>query len=147
LNKKIQKKLKNLNKGWLLGRDNLAILRLINTFNVYGANIKVSKRLKAYVNHHYETSTITTFTECPEIDPIKSAYDSPIIYAPYFPTVRRIYPELIAHDIVGVQPMDDGPVGFAAALRHQYGEGANTDGFTYTHTPCTAIGYNEIVTS
>jgi hypothetical protein len=36
------------------------------------------------------------------------------------PTLRRIFPELIAHDLVGVQPMH-GPVGFAFALRFQYG--------------------------
>lgn len=36
------------------------------------------------------------------------------------PTLRRIFPELIAHDVVGVQPMN-GPVGFAYALRFQYG--------------------------
>jgi len=36
------------------------------------------------------------------------------------PTVRRIFPELLAHDTVGVQPMN-GPVGFAFALRYQYG--------------------------
>ena len=32
------------------------------------------------------------------------------------PMVRRTFPELIAHDIVGVQPMT-GPVGLAFALR------------------------------
>jgi hypothetical protein len=37
------------------------------------------------------------------------------------PTMRRIYPELISHDIVGVQPMSE-PTGFAFALRHQYGQ-------------------------
>ena len=32
------------------------------------------------------------------------------------PTVRRIFPELLAHECVGVQPMN-GPVGFAFAFR------------------------------
>lgn len=36
------------------------------------------------------------------------------------PTIRRIFPELLAHDCVSVQPMN-GPVGFAYALRMQYG--------------------------
>jgi len=34
------------------------------------------------------------------------------------PTMRRVFPELIAEEIVGVQPMG-GPVGFEFALRHQ----------------------------
>lgn len=37
------------------------------------------------------------------------------------PTIRRAFPNLIAHDVVGVQPMN-GPVGFAFALRALYGE-------------------------
>ena len=36
------------------------------------------------------------------------------------PTLRRIFPELLAHNVVGVQPMN-GPAGFAFALRAQYG--------------------------
>ena len=36
------------------------------------------------------------------------------------PTARRIFPELLAHQVVGVQPMN-GPVGFAFALRARYG--------------------------
>lgn len=44
------------------------------------------------------------------------------------PTLRRIFPELLAHDLVGVQPMS-GPVGFAYALRFQYGvNGQGTPG-------------------
>lgn len=52
------------------------------------------------------------------------------------PTVRRIYPELLAHNVVGVQPMN-GPVGFAFALRALYG--ADGKG---TVTEGTEIGYN-----
>ena len=36
------------------------------------------------------------------------------------PTLRRIFPELLAHNVCGVQPMN-GPAGFAFALRAQYG--------------------------
>ena len=35
------------------------------------------------------------------------------------PMIRRTFPELISHEIVGVQPMS-GPVGLAFALRYQY---------------------------
>jgi len=52
------------------------------------------------------------------------------------PTARRIFPELIAHNTVGVQPMY-GPVGFAFAFRARYG--SNGKG---TVTQGTEIGYN-----
>ena len=54
------------------------------------------------------------------------------------PTVRRIFPNLLAHNIAGVQPMN-GPVGFAFALRAAYG--ANGKG---TVAEGTEIGYNTI---
>lgn len=41
------------------------------------------------------------------------------------PAIRRAFPNLIAHEIVGVQPMN-GPVGFAFALRALYGRGNGT---------------------
>ncbi len=131
----------------MLGRDNLAILRLINTFNVYSANIKVSKRLKAYVNHHYGPLRVIE-RESPVFPEITvQSLDPPIIYTPYIPTVRRIYPELISHDIVAVQPMNNGPVGFAAALRHQYGEGANTGGGSITYPQSIETGNYVVVAS
>ena len=54
------------------------------------------------------------------------------------PTVRRIFPELLAHQVVGVQPMN-GPVGFAFALRARYGN--NGKGNTVAGTE---LGYNTI---
>ena len=36
------------------------------------------------------------------------------------PMIRRIYPQLIAHKLVGVQPMQ-GPIGMAFAFRAKYG--------------------------
>jgi len=52
------------------------------------------------------------------------------------PMVRRTFPELIAHDIVGVQPLT-GPVGLAFALRfkadQEYAGGSDTE-----------VGYNTI---
>lgn len=55
------------------------------------------------------------------------------------PTLRRIFPELIAHNVVGVQPMN-GPVGFAFALRAKYG--ANGKGNINNEN--NEIGYNLI---
>ena len=52
------------------------------------------------------------------------------------PTARRIFPNLIAHDVVGVQPMN-GPLGFAFALRFK--NAANGKG---TQPADTELGYN-----
>lgn len=41
------------------------------------------------------------------------------------PMVRRTFPELIAHEIVGVQPLN-GPVGIAFALRYKAGQAYDT---------------------
>lgn len=57
------------------------------------------------------------------------------------PTVRRIFPELVAHELCGVQPMN-GPVGFAFALRFQYGLNQRGEGVsTYQGTE---MGYNTV---
>lgn len=55
------------------------------------------------------------------------------------PMVRRTFPELIAHDVVGVQPMV-GPVGLAFALRFRASG-------TYDATTDKELGYNYMDTS
>jgi len=55
------------------------------------------------------------------------------------PMVRRTFPELIAHEIVGVQPMN-GPVGLAFAMRFVADQ-------TYSGTAGTEIGHNTIDSS
>lgn len=55
------------------------------------------------------------------------------------PMVRRTFPELIAHDVVGVQPMV-GPVGLAFALRFRASG-------TYDSTTDKELGYNYMDTS
>ena len=52
------------------------------------------------------------------------------------PMVRRTFPEIIAHDLVGVQPMA-GPVGIAFALRFK-------SGTTYGGSVGNELGYNTI---
>jgi hypothetical protein len=60
------------------------------------------------------------------------------------PTLRRFYPELIAHEIVGVQPMN-GPVGFAFAIRAKYGvNGGGVGGKDAPNGANSEIGYNYI---
>jgi len=43
------------------------------------------------------------------------------------PMIRRIYPQLIAHKLVGVQPMQ-GPIGMAFAFRAKYGRNGKMEG-------------------
>ena len=47
--------------------------------------------------------------------------------APFFPilvpAIRRVFPGLLANDLVGVQPLN-GPTGYAYAIRFRYGAGA-----------------------
>lgn len=52
------------------------------------------------------------------------------------PMVRRTFPELVAHDLVGVQPMA-GPVGIAFALRFKSGQ-------TYDGSVGKEMGYNSV---
>ena len=54
------------------------------------------------------------------------------------PMVRRTFPELVAHDLVGVQPMT-GPVGLAFALRFRAGTGV-----AGSYTAGDELGYNTI---
>lgn len=52
------------------------------------------------------------------------------------PMVRRTFPQLIAHETVGIQPMT-GPVGLAFALRYKAGQ-------TYSGTSNTELGHNTV---
>jgi len=52
------------------------------------------------------------------------------------PMVRRTFPELIAHEVVGVQPLTS-PVGLAFALRYKADQ-------SYAGTPGTEVGHNTI---
>ena len=58
------------------------------------------------------------------------------------PMLRRIMPDLIANELVAVQPLN-GPVGFALAYRPQYGVNGE---FTPGLTSANEIGYNPVDT-
>jgi hypothetical protein len=60
------------------------------------------------------------------------------------PMVRRIFPSLTAHELVGVQPMN-GPIGFAFALRAMHGANGNL-GVGNINASTLEIGYNNIRT-
>lgn len=59
------------------------------------------------------------------------------------PMVRRTFPELIAHEIVGVQPLA-GPVGIAFALRFKAVQPYTAAQISPNHTPDNELGYNNI---
>lgn len=59
------------------------------------------------------------------------------------PMVRRTFPNLIAHDLVGVQPLT-GPVGIAFALRFKAVQAYNAPGIGGNHVPTNELGYNNI---
>lgn len=71
------------------------------------------------------------------MDPNSSGYSGDgIFHKIAIPMVRRTFPELIAHEIVGVQPMQ-GPVGIAFAMRYAADQ-------SYGGATGTEIGYNTI---
>lgn len=62
------------------------------------------------------------------------------------PMLRRIFPTLMAHELVGVQPLN-GPIGYAMALRAVYGQdGANVGLGGTDALSGVEIGYNNILT-
>lgn len=66
-----------------------------------------------------------------------------IFYNIAVPMVRRTFPELIAHEIVGVQPMT-GPAGVAFALRYKAGGPSSYTDTTSTLYPGTGRAANEL---
>lgn len=59
------------------------------------------------------------------------------------PMVRRTFPNLIAHEITGVQPLT-GPVGIAFALRFKAQQTYNAQAIGGNHVPTNELGYNNI---
>lgn len=59
------------------------------------------------------------------------------------PMVRRTFPTLIAHDLVGVQPLT-GPVGIAFALRFKAQQKYDAPTIGGNHVPTNELGYNNI---
>jgi hypothetical protein len=114
-----------------------------------GSQIKTDKIRKATVimleNQHNEMNEATSYmggqmgTGAPTYSSTNAMFQKIAV-----PMVRRTFPELIAHDIVGVQPMT-GPVGLAFALRFR---GDSDYGNPATGIPtggvANEIGYNNI---
>lgn len=79
----------------------------------------------------------TTSWDSGSLDPNNAGYPGDGTFQKIaLPMVRRTFPELIAHEVVGVQPLTT-PVGLAFALRFKADQ-------TYAGTPGTEVGYNTI---
>ena len=74
-----------------------------------------------------EADTMAQVLENQEIYSLTEEQANTSDMAPFFPILvpatRRIFPGLLANDIVGVQPLN-GPTGYAYAIRFRYGDGA-----------------------
>lgn len=83
------------------------------------------------------------------LDPNDAGYTGDgVFHKIAIPLVRRTFPELVAHEIVGVQPLQS-PVGLAFALRYKaMGTYTDTTGNDYAGGPYAAgageLGYNAI---
>jgi len=83
--------------------------------------------------HNYLMETSYTQGSLDRAGPYSTSGD---FYKIAVPMVRRTFPELVAHEIVGVQPLT-GPVGLAFALRFRAGQ-------TYAGASDVELGYNTI---
>jgi hypothetical protein len=101
-------------------------------------NPKVKRATALMLENEHRWLNETGSTTQGSFDRAGSYATSGDFYKIAVPMVRRTFPELIAHDIVGVQPMT-GPVGLAFALRFRAGQ-------TYTGGAShgTEVGYNTI---
>jgi hypothetical protein len=74
-----------------------------------------------------EAETMASVLETQEQYVINEEQNATGDMAPFFPILvpatRRIFPGLLANDIVGVQPLN-GPTGYAYAIRFRYGDGS-----------------------
>jgi len=108
-------------------------------------NVQKSTAVMLENEHNYllEATGATVYGQgaYQSLDPNQSGYSgSGMFHKIAVPMVRRTFPELVAHDLVGVQPMT-GPVGLAFALRFKSG------GPTFTSTDYnsdTELGYNTL---
>jgi len=106
--------------------------------------IKVATALMLENQHNFLMEAATTYqggsmgTSAPTYTNTNAMFQKIAV-----PMVRRTFPELIAHNIVGVQPMT-GPVGLAFALRFTGPSYGTPDSGVPTGGVANEIGYNYI---
>jgi len=91
-------------------------------------------------------STPSTFSQTNPYMPATGSHDpssrgSGMFAQIAIPMVRRTFPELIAHEVVGVQPMT-GPIGLAFAIRYKAGQDYDGMGPQATSYGNELGGYN-----
>jgi hypothetical protein len=108
-----------------------------------GKEIKSEKVKKSTAlmleNQHRHLFETTSFSTGHDSIGAKDYSTSGMFHKIAVPMVRRTFPELIAHELVGVQPLT-GPVGLAFALRFKAGQ----SGQLYGGNENVELGYNTI---
>ncbi len=104
-------------------------------------NIRKSTAIMLENQHNWLVETTALGTGADSLGTNAGYPTSGIFHKIAVPMVRRTFPELVAHDLVGVQPLT-GPVGLAFALRFR----AGTDAGDYVGNS-TELGYNTIDSS
>lgn len=104
-------------------------------------NIRKSTAIMLENQHNWLVETTALGTGADSLGTKAGYATSGMFHKIAVPMVRRTFPELVAHDLVGVQPMT-GPVGLAFALRFRAGTSA---GNYVANT--TELGYNTIDSS
>jgi len=109
-------------------------------------NPKVKKCTALMLENQHQYLTEATSMGSDSLNTVGGYGGSGMFHKIAVPMVRRTFPELIAHDLVGVQPLT-GPVGLAFALRFYPGQsvGAPAAGYGDAYTAdTTELGYNSI---
>ena len=112
--------------------------------NIQNLNVRKSTAIMLENEHNYLTEAVTHGYPNDALGSNAGYATSGFFHKIAVPMVRRTFPELVAHDLVGVQPLT-GPVGLAFALRFRAG---NTSGdyVNASDNPAndTELGYNTI---
>jgi hypothetical protein len=105
---------------------------------------KVKKSTALMLENQHRHLTETTAMGADSLGTVAGYATSGMFHKIAVPMVRRTFPELIAHELVGVQPLT-GPVGLAFALRFRAGQtSGDYKGPTQESGGGTELGYNTI---
>jgi len=112
--------------------------------NIQNLNVRKSTAIMLENEHNYLTEASTHAYPNDSLGSNAGYSTSGFFHKIAVPMVRRTFPELVAHDLVGVQPLT-GPVGLAFALRFRAGN-THGDYVNAGDNPAndTELGYNTI---
>jgi len=103
-------------------------------------NTQSDRTAGSLVAEDLDTTATAGFGTGPTIGAADMRWPSIVI-----PTVRRIFPELIAHELFGVQPMSSS-LGYAYAIRTKYDESGMFQAGSSASPSGTEMGYNTMDT-